>query len=169
MKTKLVIIAALIIWIVFHLPQNSISQSIYQLDNTDDFIAPCIGQSFTATIDGYITHIEVKAASNMISTLRIFPYYGKECSDKLIVEQKVKFNGRDHSKIALDEPIKVVQGKMYLFVFSNDNNSVVRFEGIRQDTYSGGSLYAYFDSPCEEYDLYFKVWETEDIKLLGKK
>jgi hypothetical protein len=123
------------------------------------------GQSFTATLTGFVTQIQVRPRATLSTTLYLYNGAGSGATNDIGTPERSQSvdlvdtgsNTTGLQTIVLAQPLPVVQGQTYAFMFSNSSAFFVRSEF---NPYPGGNgirEYNIQDSCC---DLVFTVTEV---------
>jgi hypothetical protein len=117
-----------------------------------------VGQSFTATITGEVTQIQVRPRAAGTDTLYFFNGAGSGASGssatairtQSVALTDVGANGLQ--TIVLNQPVPVVAGSQYTFAF----NGAISFGAAPNNSYADGNIVFNFNTPVAA-DLVFSV------------
>lgn len=139
------------------------AQVISQPNGTATLSARELGQSFTATVTGTVTEIQVSARDNVASTVYFFNGAGSGThgsNASAVSSQAVNLvdqgnNAAGFQTIVLETPLPVVAGNVYSFAFGG-------FARISIDLnpYAGGNPIINYNTPYTNYDLAFTVTQV---------
>lgn len=128
---------------------------------------PGFGQSFTATLTGTVTQIQVRPRSNATVTMHFYNGPGSGTAASVgtpALSQTVNLvdTGNDTSgfqTIVLSTPLPVTAGQQYAFVI---DQTIVPFALSLSNPYAGGSLLTGYNSPSGgvPFDFAFTVTEV---------
>jgi len=135
--------------------------------------APGMGQSYTATVDGHISQIDIKSVLPL-SNARINIYNGSNGSGipanpgspdytqngiNLVTNNPMDPN--DWTSISLSTPFPVTSGSTYSFIIENQVPvDAVQLYVENSNNYIGGHLFVQYALVQSGYDLNFRIWET---------
>jgi len=143
----------------------SFAQTISQaLDTASGSNINSFGQSFTATLTGFVTAIDVRSASG--GTVDLSLYNGANGSGSIGSTGSPAYtqsgipltavgSGGAFSHIALTSPFPVVAGNTYSFLLANTS---LWFDG--SNPYSGGTALGNYAGVLTSDDIAFQVYET---------
>jgi hypothetical protein len=139
------------------------AQTISSTVGDGAFTAIGIGQSFTATLTGFVTEIQVRPRRNDVTTVNFYNgtgsgttgSVGAPASFQPVTLVNTGSNTTGLQTIILTQPLAVVQGQTYSFVFSGNTALAVN-----SDLYGGGNFLFNFNNPVTGNDLVFTVTEV---------
>lgn len=154
--------AALVALAVIFCANAASAQTISQLTATSAVSAVGHGQSFTATLTGAVTQIQVRPRTTQASTLYFFNGGGSGTvgsNASAVYSQAVNLvdTGTDFAglqTIVLTTPVPVTAGSTYTFAFDTGG-----FATGAPDPYPGGSRWANYANPGLGSDFVFTVSE----------
>lgn len=160
MKRFLIILALFAVW----LPGQALAQTISQTVGGTNLAGIGVGQSFTATVTGTVTQIQVRPRNTGASTLYFYNGAtgsgingspGTPVSSQAVVLADQGSNTTGLQTIVLATPLPIVAGNSYSFAFSASD---MAFNTAAP--YVGGDLLAGYDSPLGGWDLVFTATEV---------
>ena len=166
MKTK-----AILFGFLFVLPTVIFSQTItnYQA-NPSASNSSGVGQSFTATLDGVLTQVDVQPDNNLTdATLLIYSsgngsglFGGRGTPDYEQTGVNLSIAGygpTDWHSVALSTPFPIIAGEQYTYIFEHATNTI-SLCAKDMNSYSGGSEIVAYGVARDAYDSNFQVWES---------
>ncbi|WP_428149839.1 IPTL-CTERM sorting domain-containing protein [Brevundimonas sp.] len=160
MKRFLIILALFAVW----LPGQALAQTISQTVGNNAIGGNGLGQSFTATVTGTVTQIEVRSRTNGAATVYFYngatgsginSSPGTPVSSQAVVLVDQGSNTTGLQTIVLASPLPIVAGNSYSFAFSAANMAF-----NTADPYAGGALLTGYDSPFGGFDLVFTATQV---------
>ncbi|WP_298162223.1 IPTL-CTERM sorting domain-containing protein [Brevundimonas sp.] len=130
---------------------------------------PGFGQSFTATLTGTVTQIQVRPRSNATVTMHFYSgpgsgtdgSVGTPASSQTVNLVDTGSNTSGFQTIVLSTPLPVTAGQQYAFVI---DQTIVPFAVSSSNPYAGGSMLGIYNSPFGgvngPFDLVFTVTEV---------
>ena len=123
-----------------------------------------LGQTFTATVTGTVTHVQIRpVGTSADTTIRFYNGSGSGSPSSIgtpvssqpvtLVDQLTLTEG--FQTIELASPLPIVAGNTYTFLI--DSNALA---AATSDRYAGGSLIADFNSVIAGFDLAFTVTQV---------
>lgn len=144
------------------LPSSALAQTINQPSGNSNGSAGGIGQSFTATVTGNLTQIQVRARQNQATTVRFYNGTGSGTNGVIGTPASsqavtlVDSTSSGFQTIVLATPLPVVAGNQYAFAFDGP----VNFFLDTNNPYAGGTFIANYNTPFPAFDLTFTATEV---------
>lgn len=127
------------------------------------------GQSFTATLTGTVTQIQVRPRANLVTTLRFYNGVGSGVANAIgtpVSSQAVTLvdqgtNVGAFQTIVLTPALPVTAGQQYTFLF--DGPGTTAFFSAAGDVYAGGVTVLNYSLANNPTDLAFTVTEVPPV------
>ena len=149
----------------------AMAQAISQTAGDSSAAAAGLGQSFTATVTGVVTQIQVRPRFTGAATVYFFngPGSGAASSNATAVSSQVVnlvdtgSNAAGLQTIVLNTPLPVTAGQQYSFAF-NTGTYALTFT----NPYAGGTLIVFYNTPSLSDDLAFTVTQVVPVPTLAE-
>lgn len=162
----------ILLGLLFVLPTLIFSQTITNYQSSfNAVISIGLGQSFTATLDGVITQIDVQPNIDRSNATLLIYATGNgsgildnpgtpDYEQSGVNLTHVNPGSADWNNITLSTPFPITAGQQYSFVIEGYNNIEIFLYHLSENSYSGGDLILSYGYPYPWSELNFRVWES---------